>query len=79
MKVTVRFFAGPRERLGVRELVRELPVGGTVQSLVDDLVQAYPDLASFQLKFAVNSTYVSPDTVLCDGDEIACIPPVGGG
>ncbi len=79
MRVTVRFFAGPRERLGVSELVRELPAGGTVQALVDDLVQVYPDLVSFRAKYAVNSAYVPLDTELHDGDEVACIPPVGGG
>ena len=79
MKVTVRFFAGPRERLGVSELVQELAAGSTVQALVDDLVQVYPDLGSFRCKYAVNSTYVPLDAELCDGDEVACIPPVGGG
>jgi molybdopterin converting factor small subunit len=79
MKVTVRFFAGPRERLGVSDLVRELPAGSTVQVLVNDLVQAYPDLGSFRCKYAVNSAYVPLGAELHDGDEVACIPPVGGG
>jgi molybdopterin converting factor small subunit len=28
---------------------------------------------------AVNHRYVSPETVLHEGDEVAFIPPVGGG
>jgi molybdopterin converting factor small subunit len=79
MKVTVKFFAGPRERLGVSELVRELPAGGTVRVLVGKLEQDYPDLGSFRCRYAVNSAYVPLDAELCDGDEVACIPPVGGG
>ncbi len=79
MKVAVRFFAGPREQMGVSELVQELPAGATVQTLVDALVGAHPELGSFRLKYAVNSTYASLDTELRDGDEVACIPPVGGG
>ena len=79
MKVRVRFFAGPRERLGVSELVQELPAGATVQTLRSALVGAYPDLAAFRLKYAVNSAYVPLESELHDGDEEACIPPVGGG
>jgi molybdopterin synthase sulfur carrier subunit len=79
MKVHVRFFAGTRERLGVSELVQELPAGATVQTLVDALAGAYSDFGSFRLKYAVNSTYASMETGLHDGDEVACIPPVGGG
>ena len=79
MRIMVRFFAGPRERLGVSELVHELTAGGTVQALVDDLVRVHPDLGSFRCRYAVNSAYVPLHTELHDGDEVACIPPVGGG
>lgn len=79
IKVKVRFFAGPREKLGFGELEQELPAGATVQTLVDALTGAYPDWASFRLKYAVNSAYVPLGTALSDGDEVACIPPVGGG
>jgi molybdopterin converting factor subunit 1 len=79
IKVKVRFFAGPREKLGIGELEQELPVGATVQTLVDTLAGVYPDFGSFRLKYAVNSAYVSLDAALHDGDEVACIPPVGGG
>jgi molybdopterin converting factor subunit 1 len=79
MKVNVRFFAGPREKLGISSLEQELPAGATVQTLVAALTSAYPELGSFRCKYAVNSTYASMETDLYDGDEIACIPPVGGG
>jgi molybdopterin converting factor subunit 1 len=79
VKIKIRFFAGPREQLGVGELVRELPAGATVQTLANLLVQEYPALGPFRIKYAVNSAYVSTETELHDGDEVACIPPVGGG
>jgi molybdopterin converting factor small subunit len=31
------------------------------------------------LAVAVNREYVAPDAVLCDGDEVALLPPVSGG
>jgi molybdopterin synthase sulfur carrier subunit len=79
MQVKIRFFAGPREQLGVSELVQVLPAGATVQALVDALIESYPDLGSFRCKYAVNSAYVTMEAELHDGDEVACIPPVGGG
>jgi len=79
MKIKVRFFAAPREMLGAGELVQELPAESTVQTLMDALIRTYPKLGSLPLKFAVNRAYASLDTQLCDGDEVACIPPVGGG
>jgi MoaD family protein len=79
MQVKVRFFAAPREMVGTSELVQELPAGATLQALMDTLIQAYPNLSSFTLKFAVNLANASPETELHDGDEVACIPPVGGG
>jgi molybdopterin converting factor small subunit len=79
MKVTIRFFAGPREVLGIGELTQELSTGATVQTLSDALLGAHPELGTFRLKYAVNSKYASLDVELHDGDEVACIPPVGGG
>lgn len=79
MKVSVRFFAAPREVMGTNELVQELPGGATVQILRDTLLESYPDLSSFALKFALNRVYTPLDTELHDGDQVACIPPVAGG
>jgi len=81
MKVVVRFFAGPREALGVSELARELPDGLTVGDLLDRLAGEYPALRSYLgfLHLAVNLKYADLQTVLHDGDEMVCVPPVGGG
>ena len=79
MKVQVRLFAAARELVGSGSMMQVLPAQATVRDLVDALLEAYPGLSEMRLKFAVNSAYASLDTALCDGDEVACIPPVGGG
>jgi molybdopterin converting factor small subunit len=56
-----------------------LEPGATVQDLADRLFEAYPGLRDMRLRFAANARYASMDTVLHDGDLVACIPPVGGG
>jgi molybdopterin converting factor small subunit len=38
-----------------------------------------PGLRRLQVRFAVNESYVDPDRVLQDGDEVAVFPPVSGG
>jgi molybdopterin converting factor subunit 1 len=79
--VHVRFFAAPREALGTSELEMDVAQGTTVGDLVELLVDQHPILRAFTrfLNVAVNRTYVSMQTVLRDGDDVACLPPVGGG
>lgn len=74
MSVTVRLFAGLRERAGWSE--RELDG----LSHVADVWPAL-DLGDEPagLLYAVNKEYASADTSLRDGDEVALIPPVSGG
>ncbi|HET7568781.1 MAG TPA: molybdenum cofactor biosynthesis protein MoaE [Gaiellaceae bacterium] len=74
MRITVRLFAGLRERAGVSRL--ELEDVATV----DDV---WPRLALGDeppgLMVAVNREYVERGHALADGDEVALIPPVSGG
>lgn len=81
MHITVRFFAAPREALGRAEVEISVPVGITVEVLLEQLEQQYPVLDAYirSLNVAVNRTYADRATVLRDGDEVACLPPVGGG
>jgi MoaE-MoaD fusion protein len=76
MRVTVRLFAGLRERAGAAERVLELPAGSRLAD-----VWAPLDLGDEPegLLYAVNKDYSSGDRALADGDEIALIPPVSGG
>jgi len=79
MKITIRLFASAREVVGASELTWEVNEGTTVGALLEDLRQSYPKLSALRLKTAVNATYAERNTVLRAGDEVACIPPVGGG
>ena len=74
MKITVRLFAGLRERAGVARL----DVDGV--ECVDD-VWAKLGLGDEPagLLYAVNRAYVDRGAALRDGDEVALIPPVSGG
>jgi MoaE-MoaD fusion protein len=76
MVVSVRFFAGLRERAGVRGRELEVPDGATV-----DDVWPLLDLGDEPdgLLYALNRTYVERATPLRAGDEVALIPPVSGG
>jgi MoaE-MoaD fusion protein len=79
--VRVRAFAALREALGFGEVGLELRRGATVAQLTEQLAAEHPDanLAGRRFGIAVNRAYVSPDTALNDGDEVALIPPVSGG
>ncbi len=79
MRVRVRLFAAARELLGTGELVQELPDRATLGDLAEALYCAYPGLRPMRLRFALNSAYAAPEAALHDGDEVALIPPVGGG
>jgi molybdopterin converting factor subunit 1 len=81
IRVSVKFFAAPREALGTDEIQLELPDGSTVKDLIEALQDRHPVLHAYTrfLNVAVNRAYVGMQTELQDGDEVACLPPVGGG
>ena len=74
MEVTVRLFAGLRERAGWSE--RDFEGVGRVADIwpLLELGDEPPGLL-----YAVNREYAPPDRELADGDEVALIPPVSGG
>lgn len=81
IRVRVRLFAMQRELAGAREVPLELPDGATVDDAWAALVELHPALepGGSVVRFAVNADYADAATVLADGDEVACIPPVSGG
>jgi len=79
--VKVRFFAAPREAIGKGESEQGVAAGTTVGELIEMLTKEYPALRPYTrfVSVAVNRAYVGMQTELHDGDEVACLPPVGGG
>lgn len=75
MIVTARYFAALRETRGTSVEPVELPEGTTAAGAFAAL---FPGLA-LRVAYAVNQATVPPDTVLHAGDEIAFLPPLGGG
>lgn len=80
MTVTVRFFAALREHRGTDTVHVDAVAGETVRELFERL---FPDRPSptwpGTLMYAAAQEYVQPDHVVRDGDEVAFIPPLGGG
>jgi molybdopterin converting factor subunit 1 len=74
VNVSVRLFAGLRERAGSERIVVELPDG----AVVGDLLAAM-ELRPGQCVVAINHEYVRADAPIGAGDEVALIPPVSGG
>jgi molybdopterin synthase catalytic subunit len=74
VRVTVRLFAGLRERAGWSE--RELE-GVTRVEEIWTALSLGPEPAG--LLYAVNKEYAKRERQLAEGDEVAVIPPVSGG
>jgi molybdopterin converting factor subunit 1 len=76
VKVTVRFFAGLRERAGAASRRLDIDDGASVGH-----VWAALDLGEEPdgLLYAVNAEYAPREQPLAEGDEVALIPPVSGG
>src|SRR5947209_2191777 len=74
MRVTIRLFAGLRERAGRSSVELED---------VTRVADVWPALGLGEeppgLLYALNREYVSRDRELANGDEVALIPPVSGG
>jgi MoaE-MoaD fusion protein len=73
MPVTVRLFAGLRERAGWSR--REVEAASVAE--VWDSLELGDEPKG--LLYAVNKEYAERDRALADGDEVALIPPVSGG
>ncbi len=78
MKVTVHYFAVLREQRGVDSELLEVADDETAGGLYARL---FPATAAGRLPvmYAVNQEYVQAGRALSEGDEVAFIPPLGGG
>ena len=80
-RVVMKLFGAAREAAGAATFVLELPAGATAADALMEVARAHPALAKLlpSTRVAVNLEYVDARTPLATGDEIAILPPVGGG
>jgi molybdopterin synthase catalytic subunit len=76
VRVTVRLFAGLRERAGVGERALELAEDARLADVWAALELGDEPIG---LLYALNRAYAPAEQALADGDEVALIPPVSGG
>lgn len=81
VRVTLRFFAIMRERIGEAERVVAFAGGSRVADVVSYVEAEFAAIAPlFRTSMVMrNHEYVDREELLADGDEIAFIPPVSGG
>lgn len=74
-------FARLRELLGFGERSVVVPDGTTIDGLWAQLAAGAPHVAGLRAstRFARNGALVDGSTIVRAGDEIALLPPVGGG
>lgn len=73
--VTVLYFAGLREARGRADESVPIAPGATVDALFREL---FPGWAA-PVTYMRNRARVPGDAALADGDEVAFLPPLGGG
>jgi molybdopterin converting factor small subunit len=81
MALRVLAFARLRELLGFGERALDAAPHATVDDVWIALTAASPEAARMRAstRFARNGIVVDGATQVADGDEIALLPPVGGG
>lgn len=81
MTVRVVAFARVRELLGFGERELRLSPASTVADAWEALAAGAPALRGLggSTRFARNGALADGATALADGDELALLPPVGGG
>ena len=78
----MKLFAAYHAKAGISEFSLEVSKdSNTVGDLAIEICSRFPEITiePSKIVIAVNSEYQDHSTVLCDGDEVALIPPVSGG
>jgi molybdopterin converting factor subunit 1 len=81
VRIRVLFFGQVRDIVGQREASLEVPEGGRVSWVFEYYSSRFPrlkELAS-SIVLALNQQFAAPSEALCEGDEVALLPPVSGG
>jgi molybdopterin converting factor small subunit len=81
MEVRVLAFARLRELFGFGERRIVCATGATLEDLWRELARENTEVAALRpsTRFARNGALAAGTALLADGDEVALLPPVGGG
>ncbi|HUV61001.1 MAG TPA: molybdopterin converting factor subunit 1 [Thermoplasmata archaeon] len=81
VRIKVKLFASFRDIVGKKEEDVEIEEGATVQMLLEQYIDRFPDMARFRehIILSVNREYGPSKLTLKDGDEVSFLPPVSGG
>lgn len=81
MRVIVLFFGVLKEMLAGDSQTLDLPLGATVETVLQHFRETNPQQAGIwpTLAVAVNQNYAARSVALHEGDEVALLPPVSGG
>jgi len=75
MRITTRYFATLRELRGCASEGVDVPAGTTAKAAFSLI---FPGL-SLTVAYAIQQALVPGETALHEGDELAFLPPLGGG
>lgn len=81
LEIEIRLFATLKDKAGQERIEVSVPPQATVQELLDETAEQFPQLAPAlpTVLVSVNKAYAGKDTPLKSGDEVALFPPVSGG
>ncbi|MDE2573479.1 MAG: MoaD/ThiS family protein, partial [bacterium] len=81
MRVRIVAFARARDLFGRGECELEVASGATIATVRGALVERAPRLGELgaSLRLARNGSVAGEGEPLCEGDEVALLPPVSGG
>lgn len=81
MTLRVLTFAGVREMIGASTRTLDVAEGASAGDAWDSLAREFPKLREIErsIRLARNGSFIERDAVLHEGDELALMPPFGGG
>jgi MoaD family protein len=81
MQIRIQFWSYFKDLTGTAETNATLPAGATLETLLADLHQRFPKIASMKNStlIAVGVDYQPREHPLKDGDVVSLFPPVQGG